>query len=63
MFRVAFRLSRISIVHLCVSDNYRGKNVSTALFKALKENLKRNIVEFPLVVEQISHMRLTDGEN
>jgi hypothetical protein len=25
--------------------------------------LKRNIVEFPLVVEQISHMRLTDGDN
>lgn len=41
MFRVAFRLSRISIVHLCVSDNYRGKNVSTALFKALKEKFEK----------------------
>lgn len=41
MFRIAFRLSRISIVHLCVSDNYRGKNISTALFKALKEKYEK----------------------
>lgn len=63
MFRVAFRLSRISIVHLCVSDNYRGKNVSTALFKALKEKFEKKYRGISLVVEQISHMRLTDGEN
>lgn len=41
MFRIAFRLSRISIVHLCVSDNYRGKNISTALFNALKEKYEK----------------------
>ncbi len=41
MFRIAFRLSRVSIVHLCVSDNYRGKNISTSLFKALKEKYEK----------------------
>lgn len=41
MYRVVFRLSRVSIVHLCVSEDYRGKGVSTALLKALKEKYKR----------------------
>lgn len=36
MFRVVSRLSRVSIVHLCVSESYRGKGVSTTLLKALK---------------------------
>lgn len=63
MFRIAFRLSRISIVHLCVSDNYRGKNISTALFKALKEKYEKNTEGFHLVVVRILHLRLTHGGN
>lgn len=41
MFRVVSRLSRVSIVHLCVSNDYRGKGVSTALLKALKEKYEK----------------------
>ena len=36
MFRVVSRFSRISIVHLCVSEDYRGKGISAALLNALK---------------------------
>ena len=36
MFRVVSRASRVNIVHLCVSDDYRGNGVSTALLNALK---------------------------
>ena len=42
MYRVVFRLSRVSIVHLCVSEDYRGKGVSTALLKALKKKYEKN---------------------
>lgn len=41
MYRVVSRYSRISIVHLCVNDEYRGKGVSTALLNALKEKYKK----------------------
>lgn len=41
MYRVVSRYSRISIVHLCVNDNFRGKGVSTALLNALKEKYKK----------------------
>lgn len=41
MFRVVSRSSRVSIVHLCVSNDYRGKGVSTALLKALKEKYEK----------------------
>lgn len=41
MFRVVSRLSRVSIVHLCISEEYRGKGVSTALLKALKEKYEK----------------------
>lgn len=46
MYRVVSRYSRISIVHLCVADAYRGKGVSTSLLNALKgkyEKLFRGI--------------------
>lgn len=36
MYRVVARLSRVSIVHLCVSEAHRGKGISTALLKTLK---------------------------
>ena len=41
MYRVVSRYSRISIVHLCVNDTYRGKGVSTALLDALKSKYKK----------------------
>ena len=41
MFRVVSRSSRVSIVHLCVNNDYRGKGVSTALLKALKEKYEK----------------------
>lgn len=46
MYRVVSRYSRISIVHLCVVDAFRGKGVSTSLLNALKgkyEKLFRGI--------------------
>lgn len=42
MFRIVSRFSRVSIVHLCVNEEYRGKGVSTALLKALKEKYEKN---------------------
>lgn len=41
MFRVVSRLSRVSIVHLCVRESYRGKGVSTTLLKALKKKYEK----------------------
>ena len=41
MFRIVSRFSRISIVHLCVSEEYRGKGVSTALLNALKNKYEK----------------------
>ena len=41
MFRVVSRFSRISIVHLCVSEEYRGKGISTALLDALKSKYEK----------------------
>ncbi len=41
MFRVVSRFSRVSIVHLCVTEKYRGKGVSTALLNALKEKYEK----------------------
>ncbi|OAV70415.1 ribosomal-protein-alanine acetyltransferase [Bacteroidales bacterium Barb4] len=37
MFRAVNRLSRLSIVHLCVKDEFRGKGVTTKLLDALRE--------------------------
>lgn len=37
MFRVTSKQSKISIVHLCVKDDFRGKNVSTLLLDALRD--------------------------
>ena len=37
MFRVVPRLSRIAIVHLCVHDEFRGKNISSLLLNALRD--------------------------
>ena len=41
MFRIVSRFSRISIVHLCVSEEYRGKGISTALLYALKSKYEK----------------------
>ena len=41
MFRVVSRFSRISIVHLCVCDIYRGKGISVALLNALKNKYEK----------------------
>jgi ribosomal protein S18 acetylase RimI-like enzyme/predicted nucleic acid-binding protein len=41
MFRVVSRFSRVSIVHLCVSEEYRGKGVSTTLLNALKRKFEK----------------------
>ncbi len=41
MFRVVSRFSRVSIVHLCVSEKYRGTGVSTTLLKTLKEKYEK----------------------
>lgn len=46
MYRVVSRYSRISIVHLCVADAYRGKGVSTSLLDALKVNTKSCLEAF-----------------
>jgi ribosomal protein S18 acetylase RimI-like enzyme len=37
MFRVVNHLSRLSIVHLCLREEYRGKNITTRLLDALRE--------------------------
>lgn len=42
MFRVVPRLHRIAIVHLCVHDEFRGKNVSTLLLNALRDKYNNN---------------------
>ena len=62
MFRVVSRFSRVSIVHLCVSEEYRGKGVSTTLLNALKRNSKKYIEVYRLVAEPILIMRLLYGE-
>lgn len=41
MFRVVSRSSRVSIVHLCVSNDYRGKGISTALLNTLKGKFEK----------------------
>lgn len=41
MFRVVSRFSRISIVHLCVSEGYRGKGISNDLLNALKSKYEK----------------------
>lgn len=43
MYRIVSRFSRISIVHLCVNDDYRGKCVSVALLNALKEKYEKTL--------------------
>lgn len=40
MYRVGQRNSRISIVHLCVKEDCRGKNISTQLLDALRDKFK-----------------------
>lgn len=42
MFRVVPRLHRIAIVHLCVHDEFRGKNVSTLLLNTLRDKYCNN---------------------
>ncbi len=37
MFRVVARSSRISIVHLCIKDEFRGKSIPTKLLDALRK--------------------------
>ena len=41
MFRVVSRFSRVSIVHLCVNQEHRGKGISTALLNALKSKYEK----------------------
>ena len=40
MYRVVQRNSRISIVHLCVKEDCRGKNLSTLLLNTLRDKYK-----------------------
>lgn len=40
MYREVNRFSRVTIVHLAVDDQFRGKGVSTALINALKKKFK-----------------------
>lgn len=42
MFRTVPRLHRIAIVHLCVKDAYRGRNVSSLLLDALRDKYKNS---------------------
>ena len=42
MYRIVSRYSRISIVHLCVADSYRGRGVSTSLLDALREKYQKS---------------------
>lgn len=42
MFRVVPRFSRVSIVHLCVNENYRGKGISIELLNALKNKYEKH---------------------
>ena len=41
MFRVVSRFSWVCIVHLCVSEENRGKGISTALLNALKSKYEK----------------------
>ncbi|MDR0892795.1 MAG: GNAT family N-acetyltransferase [Mediterranea sp.] len=40
MFRVVPRRQRIAIVHLCVKEDFRGKNVTTLLLDTLRDKYK-----------------------
>ncbi len=40
MFRVVARSSRISIVHLCIKEEFRGKNIPTKLLDELQKKYK-----------------------
>lgn len=42
MYRIVFRYSRVSIVHLCVADSYRERGVSTSLLDALREKYQKS---------------------
>ena len=42
MFRTGQKNTRITIVHLCVNDNYRGKGVSLQLLDELKNKYNNN---------------------
>lgn len=48
MFRITSKLSRISIVHLCVKDEYRGKQVSSKLLDKLVEVHKTSLTGITL---------------
>jgi predicted nucleic acid-binding protein/GNAT superfamily N-acetyltransferase len=43
MFRSAIRQSRISIVHLCVDERFRGGKIANRLLDSLKEKYQTNI--------------------
>jgi predicted nucleic acid-binding protein/GNAT superfamily N-acetyltransferase len=43
MFRVVVRSSRISIVHLCIEENYRKQNIPTKLLDALREKYQTTV--------------------
>ena len=40
MFRAVSRYLRITIVHLCIKEKFRGNNISTKLLDALREKFK-----------------------
>lgn len=48
MFRITSKLSRISIVHLCVKDEFRGKQVSSKLLDKLVESYKSSLTGITL---------------
>lgn len=37
MFRIVIRSSRLSIVHLCIDESFRGQNIPTRLLDSLRE--------------------------
>lgn len=43
MYRESPRRQRIAIVHLCVHDKFRGKNISSLLLDALRDKYSNNI--------------------
>jgi predicted nucleic acid-binding protein/GNAT superfamily N-acetyltransferase len=56
MFRIVIRLSRISIVHLCIEEKYRKQNIPTKLLDALRK-------KYQTVVSGISLNCRTDYTN